>query len=69
MFPFTWVFLFQNESYFLDRPLTYISIFCVLLVIRYFNHSQGTKRIIRKFQLCDMYMHDYYLRSTELLIW
>jgi hypothetical protein len=40
----------------------------LFLVIRYFNHSQCTKRMIPKLYLCVMCMHEYYLCSTELLI-
>ena len=41
----------------------------LLLVKRYFNHSQCTKRMNQKLYFCVMCMHEYYLCSTELLIW
>jgi len=43
--------------------------YVLLFVIKYFNHSQCTKRMIQKLYLCVMFMHEYYLCSNELLIW
>ena len=43
--------------------------YVLLFVIKYFNHSQCTKRMIQKLYLCVMFMYEYYLCSTELLIW